>query len=197
MPDTNDTTIFKLDSQEIMYTVDMFRDTLHLPVETPNNPFIAPFLAQPRQTMFKVFSCCLTTRTSGHDQTKINNLQLFHVVVKRMNVDYATLLWWDFMNCVFQKKDVIQYPQFTKLIIADLMKKYPSIPQRLDEYDYSIKNDIPLVSVYSRGNVLFQGMRIPDAFLTNAIRATNDYKEYETVFIGVEVPIGYFYPRNT
>ncbi|GJR14757.1 hypothetical protein Tco_0797409 [Tanacetum coccineum] len=101
--------------------------------------------------MFKVFNHCLTTRTSGHDQTKVNILQLFHDVVNYTNVDYAALLWWDFMNCVFQKKDVIQYPQFTKLIIADLMKK----------------------------NVLFRWMLIPDAILTEEIRATDDYKEYE------------------
>ncbi|GJW59830.1 hypothetical protein Tco_0109165 [Tanacetum coccineum] len=94
--------------------------------------------------MFKVFNRCLTTRTSRHDQTKINILQLFHAVVNCTNVDYAALLWWDFMNCVFKKKDVIQYPRFTKLIIADLMKKYPSIPQRFDEDYHSIKDDIPL-----------------------------------------------------
>ncbi|GJV60932.1 hypothetical protein Tco_1467032, partial [Tanacetum coccineum] len=135
--------------------------------------------------MFKVFNRCLTIQTSGHDQTKINILQLFHAVVNRTNVDYAALLWWDFMNCVFQKKDVIQYPQFTKLIIAGLMNKYPSIPQRLDEDYRSIKDDIPLVNVYSTGNVLFRGMRIPAAFLTNEIRATDDYKEYDTVFVGV------------
>ncbi|GJR57232.1 hypothetical protein Tco_1499394 [Tanacetum coccineum] len=165
--------------------MDMFRDTLHPPVETPNNPFIAPvnikvikslmqkisyqgvidkvstfykkFLAQPWQTMFKVFNRCLTTRTSGHDQTKINILQLFHA-----------------------KKDVIQYPRFTKLIIADLMK-FPSIPQRLDENYHSIKDDIPLVNVYSIGNVLFRGMLIPNAFLTDEIRATDDYKESPTL----------------
>ncbi|GKE55674.1 hypothetical protein Tco_1494859, partial [Tanacetum coccineum] len=112
-----------LDSQEIVYTVDMFHNTLQLPVEpveTPKNPFVAPVsiqtieafmnrvgykgvvdkvstfymknLAQPWQTMFKVFNRCLTTRTSGHDQTKINILQLFHVVVNRTNVDYPALL---------------------------------------------------------------------------------------------------------
>ncbi|GKC99152.1 hypothetical protein Tco_1169427 [Tanacetum coccineum] len=81
-----------LDTQEIVYTIDMFRATLKLPVETPDNPFIAPaniqiiesvlnrvgyqgvvdkvsafytkFLAQLWQTMFKVFNRCLTTRTS-------------------------------------------------------------------------------------------------------------------------------------
>ncbi|GKE17985.1 hypothetical protein Tco_1425562, partial [Tanacetum coccineum] len=40
--DTKDTIRFKLDTQDIVYTVDMFRDTLHLPVETPDNPFITP-----------------------------------------------------------------------------------------------------------------------------------------------------------
>nr|GEY92233.1 hypothetical protein [Tanacetum cinerariifolium] len=81
------------------------------------------------------------------------------------------------------KKDVIQYPRFIKLIIADLIKKFPSIPQRLKEDYHSIKDDILLVSIYSTGNVLFQGMRILDAFLTDEIRATDDYAEYETVFV--------------
>nr|GEX84512.1 hypothetical protein [Tanacetum cinerariifolium] len=42
VPDTKDSIRFKLDIQYIMYTVDMFHDTLHLPVETPDNPFITP-----------------------------------------------------------------------------------------------------------------------------------------------------------
>ncbi|GKD11691.1 hypothetical protein Tco_1196098 [Tanacetum coccineum] len=141
-------------------------------METPENLFVAPIktqtieafmnrvgyqgvvdkasafytknLAQPWQTMFKVFNRCLTTRTSGHDQTKINILQLFHVVINRTNVDYAALLWWDFMNNVFQKKEAIQ----------------------IDEDYHSIKDDIPLVSVYTTRNVLVRGMLIPNKFLT-------------------------------
>ncbi|GJW70599.1 hypothetical protein Tco_0127516 [Tanacetum coccineum] len=42
VPDTEDTIKFMLDTQQFTYTVDMFRDTLHLPVETPENPFVAP-----------------------------------------------------------------------------------------------------------------------------------------------------------
>ncbi|GJR12190.1 hypothetical protein Tco_0794842 [Tanacetum coccineum] len=84
-------------------------------------------------------------------------------------------------------KDVIQYPHFTKLIITDLMKKYPSISSRLEEDYYSIKDDISLVSVYTTGNVTIRGMLIPDAFLTEEIHATDDYKEYETVFVNVVV----------
>ncbi|GJY19745.1 hypothetical protein Tco_0391236, partial [Tanacetum coccineum] len=42
VPDTKDTIRFKLDTQDIVYTVDMFRDTLKLLVETLDNPFLAP-----------------------------------------------------------------------------------------------------------------------------------------------------------
>ncbi|GKA66165.1 hypothetical protein Tco_0765973 [Tanacetum coccineum] len=185
--------------------------TLQLPVKTPENPFVAPAnihtikafmnrvgyqgvvdkvsafftknLAQPWQTMFKEFNRCLTTRTSGHDQTKINILQLFHVVINRTHVDYVALIWWDFMNNMFQKKEAIQYPQFTKLIIVDLIKKFPNIPKRIEEDYHSIKDDIPLVSVYTTGNVSVRGMLILNTFLTAEIRETDDFKEYEMVFM--------------
>ncbi|GJV04673.1 hypothetical protein Tco_1338242 [Tanacetum coccineum] len=150
VPDTKDTIIFKLDSQEIIYTVDMFRDTLQLPVETPDNPFIAPV-----------------------------NIEIIESFMNR--VGYQGVVDKDFMNNVFQNKDVIQYPRFTKLIITVLMKKYPSISSRLEEDYHSIKDDTSLVSVYTIGNVQVQGMLIPNTFLTEEICATDNYKEYETV----------------
>ncbi|GKE68053.1 hypothetical protein Tco_1526125 [Tanacetum coccineum] len=69
------------------------------------------------------------------------------------------------------------------------MKKYPSISSRLEEDYHSIKDDIPLVSVYTTGNVQVRGMLIPDAFLTEEIQTTDDYKEYETVFVNVAIPM--------
>ncbi|GJX66376.1 hypothetical protein Tco_0300719 [Tanacetum coccineum] len=114
---------------------------------------------------------------------------MFHAVINRTNVDYVVLLWWDFMNNMNQKKEVVQYPRFIKLIIADLIKKFPEIPQRIEEDYHSIKDDISLVSMYTTGNVLVRGMLIPDAFLTEEIRATDDFKEYEMVFMNVDVPM--------
>ncbi|GJS10510.1 retrovirus-related pol polyprotein from transposon TNT 1-94 [Tanacetum coccineum] len=145
--------------------------------------FYTKFLAQPWQIMFKVLNRCLTTRTFGNDQTKINILQIFHAMVNRVHVDYGILIWWDFLNCVLQKTYVIQYLRFTNLIIADLMKKYSSIPQRLKEDYHSIKDDIPLVSVYLTGNVTVRGMLIPDEFITDDICASKEYKEYMKVFV--------------
>ncbi|GJR67486.1 hypothetical protein Tco_0013551 [Tanacetum coccineum] len=112
---------------------------------------------------------------------------IFNVVVNRIHVNYAGLLWWDFLHCVQQKKDVIQYPRFTKLIIVDLMKKFPFIPQRLEEDYHSIKDDIPLVSMYTTRNVTVKGMLIPDEFLTDDICATQEYKEYEKEFVREEL----------
>ncbi|GJU35109.1 hypothetical protein Tco_1183463 [Tanacetum coccineum] len=151
------------------------------------SPFYTNNLAQQWHTMFKVFNRCLTTRTSGHDQTKINIDQMFHAMINRTNVDHAALIWWDFMNNVKQKKEAIQYPRFNKLIITDLMKKFLEIPQRIKEDYHFIKDDIPLVNVYTTGDVRVRGMLIPDEFMTEEIRATNEFKEYETVFMNVDV----------
>nr|GEZ55299.1 hypothetical protein [Tanacetum cinerariifolium] len=57
-------------------------------------------------------------------------------------------------------------PYFTKLIIANIMKKFPSIPSRLEEDYHSIKDEILL-----------------------EIRATDDYKEYDLMFVNVVIPM--------
>ncbi|GJX07056.1 hypothetical protein Tco_0194988 [Tanacetum coccineum] len=106
--------VFKLDTQEIMYIVDMFCDTLKLPLETPDNLFVAPV-----------------------------NIEIIESFMQRVGYQ-GVVDKWDYVCCVQQKKNVIQYPHFTKLIIANLMKKYPSIPPRLEEDYHSIKDDILL-----------------------------------------------------
>ncbi|GJR76653.1 hypothetical protein Tco_0089018 [Tanacetum coccineum] len=160
----------------------MFRDTFHLPVETTENPFVAPA---------NIHTIEAFMNRVGY-QGVVD--KLFHAVHNRTHVDYAALIWWDFMNNVFQKKEAIQFSRFIKLIVADLMKKFPNIPKRLEEDYHSIKDDVPLVSVYTTGNVLVRGMLIPDAFLTAEIRETDDFKEYETGFMKVAVPMNQLQP---
>ncbi|GKC98315.1 hypothetical protein Tco_1168590 [Tanacetum coccineum] len=91
-------------------------------------------------------------------------------------------------------KEAIQYPCFIKLILADLMKKFPNIPKRIEEDYHSIKDDVPLVNVYTTRNVLVRGMLILNAFLTAEIQATNNFKEYETVFMKVDFPMNQSQP---
>ncbi|GKB45462.1 hypothetical protein Tco_0896215 [Tanacetum coccineum] len=174
----NETIHFMVDKEDITYIMDMFRASLKLPVESPKQPFIPPArgyqgpikkvsafftknLAQPWQTMFKVFNRCLTSRLTGHNQTKINVMQIFHDVINRVHVDYASLLWWDFLHCVMQKKNVIQYPHFTKLIIADLMEKCESDSKRLEEDYHTIKDDSIETQAYEDYEAKYGGVKVP------------------------------------
>ncbi|GKE19430.1 hypothetical protein Tco_1427007, partial [Tanacetum coccineum] len=147
-----------VDVPTFIYTVNMFRDILHFPVETPENPFVAPVNIETIEAFMNGV---------GY-QGVVDKVSTFYT--KNLAQPWQTMF-----------KEAIQYPRFIKLIIADLMKKFPDIPQRIEEDYHSIKDDIPLVSVYTTGNVLVRGMLIPDAFLTEEIRATDDFKEYEKV----------------
>nr|GEX26464.1 hypothetical protein [Tanacetum cinerariifolium] len=51
------------------------------------------------------------------------------------------------------------------------------------------EDDIPLVSVYTTGDVRVRGMLIPNEFLTKEICVTDDFKEYDMVFMNVDVPM--------
>ncbi|GJS05905.1 hypothetical protein Tco_0362701 [Tanacetum coccineum] len=117
--------VFKLDAQEITYTVDMFRDALKLPVETPDNPFITPV-----------------------------NIKIIESFIQRVGyqgvVDKVSVFYTKFLAQPWQT-----------------IRRLSSSPQRLDEDYHSIKDDIPLVSVYTKGNVTIRGMLISDAFLTD------------------------------
>ncbi|GJY22378.1 retrovirus-related pol polyprotein from transposon TNT 1-94 [Tanacetum coccineum] len=64
--------------------------------------------------------------------TNINTIETFMNIV-------------GYQGVVDKKKESIQYPRFIKLIIADLMKKFPNIPKRLEEDYHSIKDDVPLM----------------------------------------------------
>ncbi|GJU49951.1 hypothetical protein Tco_1219506 [Tanacetum coccineum] len=163
VPVTEDTIKFLLDTQQFTYTMDMFRDTLNLPMEIHDTPFVAPANIHTIEAFMNKFSY----------QGVVDKVSAFFT--KNLAKPWQTM-FKDFMNNVFQKKEAIQYPCFIKLIIANLMKKFPNIPKRLEEDYHSIKDDVPLVSVYTTGNVSVRGMLIPDAFLTAEIRETNDLR---------------------
>ncbi|GJS68896.1 retrovirus-related pol polyprotein from transposon TNT 1-94 [Tanacetum coccineum] len=108
-------------------------------------------------------------------------------------VDVPVVYLQQFWRTVSKVPDILHLPVETpkNLFVAPVniatieafmnMVGYQDIPQRIEDDYHSIKDDIPLVSVYTAGNVLVRGMLIPDEFLTMEIRATNDFKEYETV----------------
>nr|GEV29299.1 hypothetical protein [Tanacetum cinerariifolium] len=65
----------------------------------------------------------------------------------------------------------------------------PLATKRLDENYHSIKDDIPLVRVYTMGNVTVRGMLILNEFHTDDTCATLEYKDYEKVVYATTLPI--------
>ncbi|GKB02593.1 hypothetical protein Tco_0830682 [Tanacetum coccineum] len=166
--------------------MDMFRVTLKLLVETVEQPFIPPANFDYIWPFLKIL---------GYQGPLQRVIAFFYqepcstvADYVQGHVDNVSLMWSDLLHCVMQKKNSIQYPRFTKLIIVDLIEKYESIPKRLEEEYHTIKDDTPLVSVYTTGEVIVRGMQIPNDLLTDAIRDTQAYKDYVEKYERVEVP---------
>ncbi|GJS31793.1 hypothetical protein Tco_0492413 [Tanacetum coccineum] len=100
--------------------------------------------------------------------TPFVTLANIHTIEAFMNkVGYQAVV--DKVSAFFTKNLAQPWQIMFKLIIADLMIKFPNIPKRLEEDYHSIKDDVPLVSVSTTRNVLVRGMLILDAFLTTKI----------------------------
>nr|GEX73520.1 hypothetical protein [Tanacetum cinerariifolium] len=138
VPGPKETIKFMLNTQEFVYTMDMFRDILHLPVETPDNLFVAP-----------------------------------------VNIETIE----DFMNKVGYQGVIDKVSALHKESSSTMADSVQEIPQTIEEDYHSIKDDITLVSVYTTSDVCVRGILIPNEFLTKEICATNDFKEYVTVFM--------------
>nr|GEV39435.1 ribonuclease H-like domain-containing protein [Tanacetum cinerariifolium] len=123
VPETEDTIKFLLNNDQFVSPVDMFRDTLNLPVETSEKLFVTPANIQTIEAFMNIVG--------------------YQGVVDKESAFYTKNLAqpWQIMF----KKEAIQYPRFIKLIIADMMKKFPRIPKRIEEDYHFIKDDVSLI----------------------------------------------------
>nr|GFB55949.1 hypothetical protein [Tanacetum cinerariifolium] len=113
----------------------------------------------------------------------------------KRNVDYAYLMWEDFVYQVehknSKKSNEMYYPRFMKVIIHRFMSKDPSIPRRNKENWHYVRDDhmfstIKLVSRYQNTQ---QFVALLPIELTNEeIRNSNAYKEYYAIATGVAPP---------
>ncbi|KAI3718337.1 hypothetical protein L6452_19202 [Arctium lappa] len=60
---------------------------------------LPPFYCQ----FFSVINKCLTSRHSGHDNTNIHTLRLFHAIIYDLHVDYAMAIWTELYEKVLSK----------------------------------------------------------------------------------------------
>ncbi|GJV12956.1 hypothetical protein Tco_1354497 [Tanacetum coccineum] len=152
-------------------------------------------LYQPWRAMLTLINQCLTGKTSRSDKPRHPVLQMLWGIVTRSNVDYAELLWEEFVQGIQtffshraslgipSKKStphVIPYCRFTKLIIYYLGSRH-NIYRRPESPVYVTGDDFPL------GNLNFvpkgekdEVFRKPilKELITEAIQTSPYYEQY-------------------
>nr|GFA02093.1 hypothetical protein [Tanacetum cinerariifolium] len=144
---------FKIDSrkrhsQDIRYLTDVNVNKLYQPY-------------QPWRSFASVINKCLTGKSSGVDSFRLSQAQMLWGLYLRINIDFAYLIWEDFVYQVEHKSqkrsNEMNYPRFTKVV--------------------------------SRHQVTQQyGVILPVELTTNEIRNSKAYQEYYACAMGEAAP---------
>nr|GEV02500.1 hypothetical protein [Tanacetum cinerariifolium] len=153
---------FKMDNKKHIVNLESFREMLHIFPRLPGQTFDEPpfeeeildflrFLGhngairrltdvnfsklhQPWRSFTAIINKCLSGKSSGYDSLRLSQAQFLWGFYHKSNVDFAYLLWEDFVYQVkhkdTKKNNEMYYPMFTKVIIHHFMSKDPSIPRR-------------------------------------------------------------------
>nr|GEW25430.1 hypothetical protein [Tanacetum cinerariifolium] len=204
---------FLMDNKKHIVNLESFRDILHICSRVHGQSFTEPpfeeeilafihFLGhsaairtltdvninklyQPWRCFADIINKCLTGKSSGYDSLRLSQAQILWGLYHKRNVDYAYLMWEDFVYQVEHKNqkkiNEMYYPRFTKAIIHHFMSKDPSIPRRNKVNWHYIKDDhmfstIKLVSRHQ--NTQQFGALLPIELTNDAIRNSKVYKEY-------------------
>nr|GEY24608.1 hypothetical protein [Tanacetum cinerariifolium] len=93
---------------------------------------------------------CLTGKSSGYDSLQLSQAQILWGLYHKRNVDFAYLIWEDFVYQVehkdTKKSNEMYYPQFIKVIIHHFMSKDPSIPRRNKRMNEAVKVAVQIQS---------------------------------------------------
>ncbi|GJT92488.1 hypothetical protein Tco_1081333 [Tanacetum coccineum] len=207
---------FKTNNKKHILNLDQFRDILQICPKVGNKKFEEPplekeilaFLAslghsgeirkitdvnvnklhQPWRSFAAIINKCLSGKPS-YDSLRLSQAQILWGMYNKKNVDYAYLLWEDFIfqieNKNTKKGNAMYYPRFTKLVVNFVMDKDPSIPRRN-------KVDDPMfttINVISRNeDTQLYGTILPVALTNEDIRNSESYKEYYAIASGMIPP---------
>nr|GEY54595.1 hypothetical protein [Tanacetum cinerariifolium] len=204
---------FKMDTKKSVLDLEAFREMLHISPRIPSQSFaelpseeeILEFLRylrhsheirhlmdvnvnklyQPWRSFASVINKCPTGKSSGVDSFRLSQAQILWGLYYRSNVDYAYLIWEDFVYQVEHKNqkrsNEMYYPRFTKVIIDYFMTRKPSIPRRNRINWHYVRDDVlfSTINVVSRHQTTQQYDAIlPIELTTDDIRNSKAYKEY-------------------
>nr|GEZ50359.1 hypothetical protein [Tanacetum cinerariifolium] len=214
---------FKIDNKKHIVNLESFRDMLYICLRVHGQSFVElPFegeiltfirflrhsavikkltdvninkLYQPWRSFAAIINKCLTEKSSGYDSLRLSQAQILWGLYHKRNVDYAYLVWKDFVyqvkHKVSKKSNEMYYPRFTKVIIYHFMSKDPSIPRRNKVNWHYVRDDhmFSTIKLVSRHQNEQQFSALLPIELTNEdIKNSNAYQEYYAVSTGVTPP---------
>nr|GEV02960.1 hypothetical protein [Tanacetum cinerariifolium] len=168
--ETMDTTIEQQEVMDEALVPHAQRDMLHICLRVHGQSLAEPPFEEEIIAFIRFLGHSVATRML----TDVNINKLYHPwrsfgLYQKKNVDYAYLMWEDFVYQVehknHKKSNEMYYPQFTKVIIHHFMSKDPSI-QRRNKF----------------------GALLPIELTNEEIRNSNAYKEYYEIAIGAAPP---------
>ncbi|GJS90520.1 hypothetical protein Tco_0773156 [Tanacetum coccineum] len=213
---------FKMNNKKHILDLDQFRDILQICPKVGNKKFEEPplekeilaFLAslghsgeirkitdvnvnklhQPWRSFAAIINKCLSGKPS-YDSLRLSQAQILWGMYNKKKVDYAYLLWEDFIyqieNKNTKKGNAMYYPRFTKLVVNFVMDKDPSIPRR-NKVNWHYARDDPMfttINVISRNeDTQLYGTILPVALTNEDIRNSESYKEYYAIASGTIPP---------
>nr|GEV94682.1 copia protein [Tanacetum cinerariifolium] len=108
---------FKMDNKKRIVNLEYFREMMHICPRLP-----------------AIINKCLNGKSTGYDSLRLSQAQILWGLYHKKNVDFAYLLWEDFIYQVehkdAKKSNEMYYPRFTKVIIHYFTTKDPSILRR-------------------------------------------------------------------
>nr|GEY45392.1 hypothetical protein [Tanacetum cinerariifolium] len=184
---------FKMDNKKHIVNLDSFKEMHNEEIRRLTDVNINK-LHQPWRSFAAIINKCLSKKISGYDSLRLSQAQFLWRFYHKRNVDFAYLLWKDFVYQVehkdTKKSNEMDYPGFTK-VIHHFMSKDPSIPRRNKVNWHYVRDDqmlmtIKLVSRHQNTQG-FGAMLLIE--LTNAdIKNCDAYKEYYAVATGDTPP---------
>nr|GFA89115.1 hypothetical protein [Tanacetum cinerariifolium] len=214
---------FKIDTKKSVLDLEAFREMLYISPRIPNQSFaglpseeeILDFLRflghsheiryltdvnvnklyQPWRSFASVINKCLTGKSFGVDSFRLSQAQILWGFYHRINVEFANLVWEDFVYQVEHKNtkrsNEMYYPRFTKVIIDHFMMRKPSISRQNRINWHYIRDDVlfTTIKMVSRHQTTQQyGAILPIELTTDDIRNSKAYKEYYACATGEAAP---------
>ncbi|GJX51300.1 hypothetical protein Tco_0278145 [Tanacetum coccineum] len=142
-----------------------------------------------------VINKCLSGKGTGYDSLRLSQAQILWGMYYKKNIDYAYLLWEEFVYQVetknVKRSNEMYYPRFTKVIVNFFMTKDQSIPRRNKiNWHFSMDDHMfTTIKVVSRHeDTQLYGAILPNELTNEDIRNSESFKEYYAIASGAEPP---------